>query len=191
MTNSSSSKSIWLLEYITLLVGYIFTISTLCISVAVNNSFNPLSWCVRSTFVASVILLMSIWMTLAYLEQQKKLSIEKFVHMLFNFDEYINPAKKPLDAILTHYTNVATIGLFLAISIYSIRPLLDWSPPLAGLVLAICTVSAFVIYALFLLRLARRFVEFKNVFFYVFILIAIFIVDSKAVEMLIKSTPSS
>lgn len=132
---------------------------------------------------------MSVWMLLLYLEQQKKFSIESLIKKAFDMDEYVREPKKPLDALLSHCTNVATVGLFLAVSIYATQPVMAWSERVGGLLLALLITLSFFVYALFLLRLAKRFVGNKNVLIYLIIVVSIFMVDSKAVEMLIKGTP--
>jgi drug/metabolite transporter (DMT)-like permease len=186
-----STKSNWLNEFIALLFWIFLAACTYGISASANASLNPYDWSGVTAFLATAIWTMSLWGCVSFLDSQGTIKVESHIKKHFDIDEYTKANKSGLDSILSHYGYVATSGLFLAVSIFTLKPLVKNHPTLGGFLLSLLTMAAFFLYALLLLRLARRFTSLKSKFWYLVILLSVALIDTQAIQMIVKGTPES
>lgn len=186
-----SKKLNWLNEFIALIFWIFLAACTYGISASANNSLNPYNWGGVTIFIATAIGTMTLWGIVSFLDSQGTIKIEDYIKNHFDIDEYVKSKKSGLDSILSHYGYVATSGLFLTVSIFTLKPIIKDYPVIGGFLLSLLTISAIFLYALFLLRLARRFTALKSKFWYLVIFMSVFLIDAQAIRMIIKGTPES
>lgn len=106
------------------------------------------------------------------------------VEDIFNYNEF--KSKKYLDALLTHYGNVATTGLFFMGLIYTIR---GYSETFIGpILISFFSVLIFFIYALYMFRLTMGMTKYKKLINFPTVIFAVFF-DMQLIEMFILSVP--
>lgn len=86
-----------------------------------------------------------------YLVVSKRVDIEAAVQKIFNIDEY--KEHKPMEAILSHYGNMASVGLLMAILIFTIKPLVEsQSVLMIGPILACILFALISVYSVILMK---------------------------------------
>ncbi|MDR9469272.1 hypothetical protein [Marinospirillum sp.] len=84
----------------------------------------PDEWAKRDSyclvlFVGNILLLSF----LNYVVVRKRVDIEAALRKVFNIDEF--KEHKPMDVILSHYGNMASVGLLMALLIFTIKPFIE------------------------------------------------------------------
>ncbi|MDE2593268.1 MAG: hypothetical protein KGL57_03440 [Burkholderiales bacterium] len=179
----------WLTSFFALMWWVFLFISIYAISWVANGTFNPVYWGGISTYLTTSAFTLLLWGGAVYLDSQGVLQLEGIITTHFNINEYVETNKTALDSIISHYGYVATAGLFLAVTLYSIRPLIKLQSALGGFILAPLSLLSFFLYALFLLRLARKFTASKNAIFFMVVMLSVAVVDAQAIQMMIKGVP--
>lgn len=187
----TAARSNWLNEFIALMFWVFLAAGTYGISASANSSLNPYDWGGVTAFIATAMGTMSLWGCISFLDSQGTIKVEAFIKKHFDIDEYVKSEKSGLDSILSHYGHVATSGLFLAVSIFTLKPIIRTYPSIGGCLLGLLTMAAFFLYALFLLRLARRFTSLKKRHLYLVIMMTVAVIDAQAIQMIVKGTPSA
>lgn len=184
----------WLIGFGLILAASLPVLMFLQIAIAASSSVNPIKWHPQFTFLVFYFAAISGMSILGYMGSNGKLDLNGFYKKIedgyFDVNEYKD--KKALDVFFSHYTNVATIGLFFCLSIYTNRTISVENPLLKFLLIglfAAITILIVCFYVLFLLRLANRLLELKNVVLYIALILAAFFVDSKAFQLMIAGVP--
>lgn len=156
------------------------------------KSLFPTLWTQADSFLFfSVLLMVPAPMLIAAYFKTKDIDSNAFIEKLFDVNLYINNKTKVLDCIFSHYTNVATVGLFLMVLIFMLKPYVPQIPSIIfGPLLAASLCGIFFIYALFVLRLgvALR-AKSKTILFSVGTFIVF--VDMRAIDLFIRSVPQT
>ncbi|MCE2573078.1 hypothetical protein [Motilimonas eburnea] len=189
---NSNNESNWLVSYGLLIFSCIFSLSLFFIYGLAYDSFNPLKWTFTDSFIFwSLFFTFPTCFILNYLIEKSNLDVVGFIGSFFDIFEYKNSNKKALDCILSHYTNVATVGLLLMSIIYISKPYIpEVIGFLSGFGLAILYCLVFFIYSLFLARLAVGLIN-GNKFIYFISCIGVLFLDMQVIELLIKSVPNA
>lgn len=189
-----NKESNWLTGFGFMLAASLPALMFLQLAITASGSVNPIKWHPQFTFLVFYFAAISGMSILGYMGSNGKINLNGFYKKLeedyFTIDEYKD--KKPLDVFFSHYTNVATIGLFFCLAIYTYRTIAVENPLIKFIILGLfvfITILIVCFYALFLLRLANRLVELKSVLLYIVILVAAFFVDSKAFQLMIAGVP--
>jgi hypothetical protein len=188
----SKKESNWLVSYGLLLFACVFSLSLFMLYGVSYGSFNPLNWSFADSFMFwSLMFTLPTCFTLNYFIEKSNIDVVGGIGNFFDIFEYQNSNKKSLDCILSHYTNVATIGLLLMTIIYVFKPFIpDVIGLISGLGVAILCCLVFFIYSLFLVRLAVGLVK-GNKFVYFPSCIGALFLDMQVIELLIKSVPNA
>lgn len=157
---------------------------------AFYKSLNPLKWSyLDSYFYLIIVAFISIPILIsAYINMSNEELNIKF-DSIFELSSFKNSDQKIVDYILGHYTNVATVGLFLMVIIYILKPYTKSIMPLIHSSVVIALISAaFFVYSLLLIRLGFYFSNLPKVKS-VMIICFVTIIDFQAIDIFIKSTP--
>ena len=120
---------------------------------------------------------------------KKGIDAESLINNFFDIHKLKNEELKYLDCFISHYTNVATVGLFLMVVIYLLKPISYEIPiTIIGPILAALCFIIFFIYGLFITRLASGLLDTSKPIYFLSIYGAIYI-DMQVIEIFIKSTP--
>lgn len=175
----------WLVAFLALVGAFIVSLIIYFVFSGVYGSFNPISWANRDVAYFLLIALAFLYPTaINYFATQNNIDLEAIVDIIFDFHEF--KSKKYLDALLTHYGNVATTGLFLTAMLYFLQ---NFSESIVTpFFLATFTIIIFFVYSLYVVRLGlgmnkySKFIYFPTVAFVVFF-------DMQLIEMFIKIAP--
>lgn len=155
---------------------------------SVTGSSNPVNWskAAQIHFVVYAIILPLALFT-CYKLSNSEIDAEKWLHASIELKEYKD--KKFLDLIFTHYTNVATIGLFWMVIIFTLRPLVDkFSGLTIGMLLGTIMIPIFIFYSLLFIKTGLRLALYsKKTYFLVGTIL--FIIDSQAIRLFMESVP--
>ncbi|EJA7356538.1 hypothetical protein ACVD1N_25070 [Vibrio parahaemolyticus] len=175
----------WLLSFALLGVALIFSLALYLIFSGAYGSLNPFNWARKDlVFYLITALSVSFPLTLNYVVTQYEIDLEEKVDVIFDYNEF--KSKKFLDALLTHYGNVATTGLFFMGLIYTIR---GYSETFIGpFVISFFSVVIFFIYALYMFRLAMGMAKYKRLIYFPTVMLVVFF-DMQLIEMFILSVP--
>ena len=168
---------------------FIFTTTLLyCAMSAHYESLNPGNWAVQdSFFFTSFFTIFGLPTVLYYVFSNKDISLESQINTVFDLSAY--GQSKYLDVIFSHYTNVATVGLFFMGFIYIARPLVEKiHNGIFGGVLALVFISILFLYSLFIIRLALYLKE-KKARVYFLSMGAIVAFDMQILRLFIDSVP--
>jgi hypothetical protein len=159
---------------------------------AFYKSLNPLHWSYADSFIYwSIVMSISGPLFVSAYASKANLDLNTKIDAVFELTEFKNKKMKMLDCILNHYTNVATVGLFIMLIIYILRPFVKNLSSLgAGLTIAFLFTSVFLIYSLFLLRLGAYLSNYSKKISLP-ILFSITFIDLQAIEIFIRSTPKA
>lgn len=143
----------------------------------------------NSTALIYIIITAILLSCVSIICERKGITSSKLINNYFEIDNYKSDNIKLLDCILSHYTNVATVGLFLMVFITATDHYIKTIPDNAiPILVAVALVMIFIIYGLFICRLAARFSLIPWIVSFPLILI-IFTIDLTAIGIFIKSTP--
>lgn len=175
----------WLVSFTLLVVAFILSLALFFIFSAIYGTFNPFNWA-RTDFSFYLIVAFSILfpLILNYVVDQFEINFEEKIDAVFNYNEFCQ--KKYLDALLTHYGNVATTGLFFMGLIFIIRGYSETF--LTPFVLAFFSVSILFIYSLYLFRLAMGMAQYGRRIYFTTVICTVFF-DMQLIEMFIMSVP--
>lgn len=122
-----------------------------------------------------------------YFVTSKRIDVEGVLRKLFNLDELEN--NKPIEAILAHYTNMASVGLLLAIVIYTIKPLVEsQSLYVVGPLLAVIVFFLFLVYGALLIKPLFCFSRY-SIWIAMPVMYALIFVDTQGFRLFISSIP--
>jgi len=159
----------------------------LCFSI-VYKSLDPLKWSHAdaflfwSLFFPITLIPLLVW-------QDKK--FEVIINKIFDLDKYKNEKLKLLDCLLSHYSNIATIGLFIVVVIYIFRPYaLSLPSQFISIILAFIITCIFFIYGLLIIRFAK-YLQFKNTrkVLKCLSIYLIMVLDMHIIDLIIKNIP--
>jgi hypothetical protein len=176
---------------------YLLVIMSIAIPTAFYSTFwsatgspNPLDWGkgLQINFMVYAIILPMVLFT-CYKLSTSNVDAEKALHKAIDFKEY---EEKPfLDLIFTHYTNVATIGLFWMIIIFTLKPYVASIDGLSlGALLGIIMIPMFVFYSLLFIKTGVRLAMFNKKTYFAVSLI-LFFIDSQAIKLFLASVPKA
>jgi hypothetical protein len=156
-----------------------------------DNCFVPSNWDPLAIYFYVAINLLLIFFYLSVLSNYKIIDVDSWLSSSTNIDAYADMTK--FDSVLAHYTNVATVGLFVGVLIYTGRPFAEDYPRALAFIATLLMFAIFALYALLFTRLAKRFSDEKSVPVgaYLAITIAVFSVDSAAIKMFIDAVPKT
>jgi len=156
------------------------------------GSPSPLKWSPTDSFLCwSVLICIPGAILVSVLIAKKKIDLEKGINNYFDLSAYKEKQLKTIDCITGHYTNVATIGLFMMLIVYILRPFIsDINGFLAGAIVAALFMSALFLYSLFVLRLALYLTN-ESWFFSTLKLLLIIYIDMQAINLFIVSVPKT
>ncbi|BEE12344.1 hypothetical protein VAWG004_08470 [Aeromonas veronii] len=175
----------WLAAFLALVGAFILSLILYFVFSGVYGSFNPLSWAKRDVAYFLLIALAFIYPTaINYVATQKNIDLEAIIDSIFDFHEF--KSKKYLDALLTHYGNVATTGLFLTAILYFLQNFSE--SVVTPFVLAIFTVIIFFVYSLYVVRLGLGMNKYSNFIYFPTMAFVVFF-DMQLIEMFIKNAP--
>ncbi|WP_461536292.1 hypothetical protein [Spongorhabdus nitratireducens] len=185
------SKSNWLVSFGLLMLTLAFAAIIYIAFVLSNDSrFNPADWDFKGqyflySFVFSVLLVVLV----NYFVVSRDIDFESKIESAFDTNEYRNAEKKWLDCILSHYANVATVGLLLMSLIFILKPYVHKVQfLLTTLPLGLFTSLIFALYSLFFIRLAKGLAKY-SIWIYFAIGFLVLILDMQVIELFIKSVP--
>lgn len=122
-----------------------------------------------------------------YVFEWLNIDFENVLFKQFNFKEYDN--KTITEVLLSHYTNVASIGLLIAILIYSIRPYANqWDIAVVSSLVAFLTVFLFFIYGTLFAKTSFALKRFNIIGSLIIVGIMLFI-DFQGISLFIESVP--
>lgn len=153
-----------------------------------TGSANPLDWGkgLQVNFMVYAVIL-PIALFICYKLSTSNIDAEKLLHKAIDFKEYKDKAF--LDLIFTHYTNVATIGLFWMIIIFTLKPYVASIDGLSlGGLLGIVMIPMFVFYSFLFVKTGVRLAMFSKKTYFGFSMI-LFFIDSQAIKIFVASVP--
>lgn len=175
----------WLISFSFLIAAFTLSLTLYLLFSAASGDFNPLNWAKRDiTFYLMTAFSIIFPCALNYITTQYEIDIEGSIEKIFDYHEF--KSKKYLDALLSHYGNVATTGLFLMGLIYIIRNHSD--SIISPIYLAAFSVVIFFIYSLYILKLAMGMTKYGKYIYFSTVVIAITF-DMQIIEMFIISVP--
>ncbi|MHC6530004.1 hypothetical protein [Vibrio proteolyticus] len=177
----------WLVSFSLLVFALILSLLLFFTFSAIYGTLNPFNW-TRSDMATCLILVFSILfpIVLNYVAVQSEINLEEKIEAVFDYKEFSD--KKYLDALLTHYGNVATTGLFFMGLIFTIREHSEIF--LIPFFLALFSVLIFFIYSLYMFRLAMGMAKYGKWVYFTTVFCAVFF-DMKLIEMFILSVPKA
>lgn len=184
----------WLSYFGWLLLSSLPAVIFIQLAITLSGTINPARWNQQVTFYVVYFLSIHGMVIVSYLDFTERLKFKEFFayieSKLFDMDQY--KSQRILDVFFSHYTGVATIGLFFCIAIFTYKSIHLTSPLLRLALLvsfSLITLLIVALYTLLLLRLAKRFVELKSVALYLAILMSAFFVDTKVLQIMMSSVP--
>lgn len=158
-------------------------------SVLNGNKFLPWNWAPIGVYVYTTLNLLTLLISASILSSFKVFDVDSWLVTSTNIKAYEEMTK--FDAVLTHYTNVATVGLFIGVLIYSGQYFAEEYPKLIAVAATLIIFLVFSLYAILFSRLALRFAKEKSapLFYYFALTLAVFFVDSVAFKMFIDAVP--
>lgn len=156
------------------------------------GSFSPSGWSKPDIFFYIYFVIgISPLLLFAQICKRKNIDVESFLQFQFNFTELNN--KTVSEIVLYHYTNVASIGLLMAIFIYSIKPYVNiWSLGTISLLVSMATLLLFSVYGILFSKTAIA-IRQKNMHL-VTSMVVVFVllfIDFKAIQLFIESVPKN
>ena len=187
---SMNEEGNWLLYYVGVVCGLAVWFLFLYIAIADVHSFNPLAWNKAYLFCVLYAGSINFFILVGYLGSQGKLPVDNYIK--WAEEHFVEPNeyadKKLFEVFFSHYTYVATIGLFVLLAMHTYRDLVG-NGALADVLLLIgfvfILVAAIVLYCFCLIKLATKMLSIKSVFVYLIIMLSVFFVDRHAVEIII------
>lgn len=154
-----------------------------------NNEFLPSNWHPLTIYWYVSLNLLILLIYAGILSDYGVFNAEHWLSNITNVNCYNKLTK--LDSVLAHYTNVATIGLFIGILVFTGKQFSINYPRTVALLATILIFIIFGLYAVLYARLAMRFAKEKTFALgsYFIITLTIFGVDSIAIRMFIKAVP--
>lgn len=159
----------------------------------ISNLYGSLSldtWGKRASY-SYVLIFGSIFLLAVtyYYAASKNLDIESIIRENLNIETDELQKQKPLEAIFSHYGNMASTGLFLTVFIFTIKPLItSLSVVIAGPILVIGFFSIIAIYSFILVKPMLYFCKYKTIIA-IAASMTIFLIDMQAFRLLISSIP--
>ena len=153
-----------------------------------TGSYNPLDWdkyLKLNAIIYGVVL--PATMFLCYRLSVSNVDAEKWLSKCIDLKEFEN--KKFLDCVFSHYTNVATIGLFWMILVFTLKPIaVDFGGLSLGVLLGISMAIIITFYSLLFMKTALGLVR-HNVWIYMVVSIVLFLLDTQAIRLFLASVP--
>lgn len=173
-------------------VFYFFVILYLYFSVQ-HGALFPWNWGNRDSFVfSSLFFTFLVTIAIYYIDITPKLKGDQLIQELYDFDAY--RGEKLLDAILAHYTNVATVGVFIIAIIYTMeKHFITEHNEFWSLFSSFLYVLVILLYCLFVFRLLNylkeKYLEEKYAFLrYLTVSFFVIIIDIKLIEVFIGTS---
>lgn len=162
----------------------------LCFAIP-SGKFIPFDWEPQAISLFVLFELYGLLIFTAVTEYFGVLNIESKIRRIIDINAFRR--MRCLDVILAHYTNVATIGLFIGVLIYSIKRYGDLSSGLIASILTLLLMLIFLIYGILFAKLATYFSKRKgvNIAGYFTVTLLVFLVDAFALEMFIDAVPDN
>lgn len=170
-----------------ILLFIVFMVTYFGSSMLQENEFYPWHWNYHFVYGSTTIVLLSIIIFLTVLATYGNLDGEAWISSFTDIDEYKDKTK--FDSLLAHYTNVATVGLFITVLIFTGKKFASENPLVVTLVSTLIVFAVFFIYAIFYAKVVKRFAK-KNEFklgIYGLLLALVWIVDAQVIELFIAS----
>ena len=173
------------------LLFIVFTFTYFGSSMFQGNEFFPWHWSYSFVYGSTTIVLLSIIIFLAVLATYGDLDGEAWISSFTDIDEYKDKTK--FDSLLAHYTNVATVGLFITVLIFTGKKFSSDFPLIVTLVSTLIMFAVFFIYAIFYAKVVKRFAKKNelNLGIYGFLSALVLIVDAQVIEFFIASMTES
>ncbi|WP_114635396.1 hypothetical protein [Vibrio splendidus] len=153
-----------------------------------NNNLLISDWGLSSVKLFVLLVLLAVLVFSALIATFGGINVERWVFKHTDPEPYKKLTK--FDAILAHYTNVATVGLFIIVLTYTMKSYLYDYPRLVSFIVMIVVAFVFALYGILFFKLARRFARDESkVWLYAIIVALIFSVDSMAIQVFIASVP--
>ncbi|ABC33030.1 hypothetical protein HCH_06384 [Hahella chejuensis KCTC 2396] len=119
-----------------------------------------------------------------YLHASKRIDVDKIMEEIFYMDEY--KQKKPADAILAHYTDMASAALILVIVVISIKPLVSVvSIYIVAPILSFLVFTIFGMYGVLLMKALCRF-DKSSIYIKVPLFMLILLIDLQGFKLFIS-----
>lgn len=149
----------------------------------------PLAWGYNDSFSYWIIIaFFSVPLLISAYVKRSSIDLNSKIDCAFELNSYKNSNQRLIDYILSHYTNVATVGLFLILVIYILKPYTKIVSPflLIGLIVLLISVIFF-IYSLLLIRLGFYFSN-RSYGISVPVILVVTYIDFQAIDIFIRST---
>ncbi|MGL4764458.1 MAG: hypothetical protein ACRC2N_05455 [Aeromonas sp.] len=188
MTESKNGN--FCLDYLLVITGIAIPVAFYSTFWSATGSPNPLNWGkgLQVHFMVYTIIL-PLFLFTCYGLSTSDIDVEKVLHKAINLKEYED--KPFFDLIFTHYTNVATIGLFWMIIIFTLKPYISSIDGFSlGGLLGIIMISMFVLYTLIFVKTGIRLAAFNKITYFV-VSLTLFFIDSQAIKLFLASVPKA
>lgn len=188
-TSGRAHEMVSLIGKILLLI--VFSSTYLGSSMFQGNEFYPWNWNYHFVYGSTTIVLFSIIIFLAVLATYGDLDGEAWISSFTDIDEYMDKTK--FDSLLAHYTNVATVGLFITVIIFTGKKFSSDYPLIVTLASTLILFVVFFIYAIFYAKVVKRFAK-KNelsLAIYGVLSVLVLVVDVQVIELFISSMAKS
>jgi len=176
------------LDFFLVLIAIALPAITYSVLWSITGSYNPLNW--GEYFKLNAIIygvVLPVTLFLCYRLSTSDIDAEKWLSKFIDLKEFEN--KKFLDCIFSHYTNVATIGLFWMILVFTLKPIaVDFGGLSLGALLGICMVIIITFYSLLFMKTALGLVRY-NFGVYMAVSIILFLLDTQAIRLFLASVP--
>lgn len=168
----------------------VMTFVYLLISATHGNVFSPWAWSPLGVFSLVTLVVFCLTASAVAIGQLSGDRFESWVRSGIDLDGF--KGMRPIDAILSHYTNVATAGLFLGLLLYAGRHFVGHSAvsvaALTALVLLAILCLYGVLYSKFVLGIAGR---RWRVVAYMAVCLGVLILDTLVMYMLLAGASSA
>jgi len=176
-----------LVDLLLILPAGILAVAMFTINAVSNETLNILDWRNRD-FVSFCLFFLCACTFLIYpfVESKFNWDTSKFLNKFFDMMEYETQKKKFGEIILAHYTNVASVGLLLAVIVYCVRSYSDLK--IIGLLSSLVIAFVFLVYGILLTKTAfglRRYAFWVQLL----TIVVLFFIDTQALELFLKSLP--
>lgn len=187
-TNMSMNGKEWGIAFAMLLIAILLPTVLYIINSVTYGSIWPNEWAKIDGygFIMFVILFIPA-MSAQYLVLHHDVNVDKWLHILFDIEELKD--KKVFEAILSHYTNMASVGFLLAILIFTLKQFVEsQSIYLIGFPLAILTFFILLLYGILFLKPVFCFSKYP-LYIYLPVMLIILVIDMQGIKLFIASVP--
>jgi len=187
-TATKEADGFFFVDYLLALMAIALPSATYSVLWSSTGSYNPLDWgqyLLLNGIIYGVVLPATLF--LCYKLSTSTFNVEKYIEKCIDLKEFED--KKFLDCIFSHYTNVATIGLFWMVLVFSLRPYADALGGISlGLLLGASMVIIITFYSLLFMKTALGLVR-HGIWVYMGVAITLFLLDTQAIRLFLASVP--